>query len=64
LDDARRIWVNIDMLLNIIVEQDTFHITANVRTRRTYLPMVEKLELDDFLQEEEYRKYQWLQEKF
>jgi hypothetical protein len=55
LDDARRIWVDVDLLLDVIVEADTFYITANLRTRRIYLPTVEELELDDFLQEEEVR---------
>jgi hypothetical protein len=53
LDDANRTWVNIDVLLNIIVEANTFQIHARVRTRRTYLPIVEELESEEFLGQEQ-----------
>jgi hypothetical protein len=53
LDDANRTWVDIDVLLDVIVEADTFQIHARVRTRRTYLPMVEELESEEFLGQEQ-----------
>jgi hypothetical protein len=48
-----RTWVNVDILLDIIVEANTFQIHARVRTRRTYLLMVEELESEEFLHREE-----------
>jgi hypothetical protein len=53
LDDANRTWVDIDVLLEVIVEADTFQINARVRTRRTYLPTVEELESEEFLGQEQ-----------
>jgi hypothetical protein len=53
LDDANRTWVDIDVLLDVIMEEDTFQISARVRTRRTYLPMVEELESEEFLRQEQ-----------
>jgi hypothetical protein len=53
LDNANRTWVNVDVLLDIIVEVNTFQIHARVRTRRTYLPTVEELESEEFLGQEQ-----------
>jgi hypothetical protein len=58
LDDANRTWVDIDVLLDVIMEADTFQINARVRTRRTYLPMVEELESEEFLGQEQEVKVQ------
>jgi hypothetical protein len=43
LDNTRRTWVDVNLLLDIIMDRDTFHITSRVQTRRTYLLNVEKL---------------------
>jgi hypothetical protein len=53
LDNTNRTWVNVDILLDIIMEANTFQIHARVRTRRTYLPMVEELESEEFLGQEQ-----------
>jgi hypothetical protein len=53
LDDTNRTWVNVDVLLDVIVEADTFQINARVRTTRTYLPTVEELESEEFLGQEQ-----------
>jgi hypothetical protein len=53
LDDTNRTWVDIDVLLDMIVEANTFQIQARVRTRQTYLPMVEELDTEKFLGQEQ-----------